>query len=252
MKILGVIPARFASSRLVGKPLLKIGEKPMVVHVYQNANQSKYIAHLVVATDHEEIYRTCQQWNCNVIMTSENHHSGTDRIIEVFQKMPQYDLILNIQGDEPFISAEAIDELIRVFFYKHDAEIATLVHKIETSEELWADSVVKCVKDIHGRALYFSRSAVPHLRNEKDPQTWHLKHTFWKHIGIYGYTNKALQAIQSLQPSQLEECEKLEQLRWLENGLRIYVGETNYQSFSVDTHEDYLKALALWEKNKHA
>lgn len=253
MKVLGVIPARFASTRLEGKPVLLIGDKPMVAHVYENASKSLYLDHVVIATDHPNIYETCQKLGYNVIMTSPAHPSGTDRVIEVAERFQDFDVIVNIQGDEPFLKPQSIDELLQVFIQYPQAEVATLIKKIEKSEDLWAESVVKCVKDAQGKALYFSRSAIPYLRGEKDKNLWHLKHDYWKHIGIYGYTQKALQKIKQLKNSSLEQSESLEQLRWLENGMQIYTAETHFQSLAVDTFEDYQKAVQYWEnlhKNK--
>lgn len=246
MKILGVIPARFASTRLEGKPLLMIGDKPMVVHVYQNAIKSKFLNYLVIATDHHQILETCQNYGCNVVLTSAQHPSGTDRVIEVSEKFHEYEVVVNIQGDEPFIHPQSIDELIQIFFHHPQAEIATLLMKITHSEDLWAGSVVKCVKALDGKALYFSRSVIPYLRNEKDKNSWHWKHDYWKHMGIYGYTFEALQKIKNLQFSSLEQSESLEQLRWLENGMQIYTAETSFSSLSVDTLEDYQRAIEYW------
>lgn len=249
MKFLGVIPARFASTRLEGKPLLMIGNKPMVIHVYHNASQS-LLNQLIIATDHPKIYEVCQQFQCNVIMTSPSHPSGTDRVIEVAEQFSDFDVFINIQGDEPFLNPQSINQLIHIFGENPQAEIATLIKKIETYEELWAESVVKCVKDHEGKALYFSRSVIPYLRNEKDKHLWHQKHSYWKHLGIYGYTYNALKKIQSLKMSSLELSESLEQLRWLENGLSIYTAETFNQSLAVDTFEDYQKALEYWKKHQ--
>ncbi len=249
MKVLGVIPARFASTRLEGKPILRIGDKPMVVHVYQNALKSSFLNKVVIATDHIHIYETCQKFGCNVIMTSESHPSGTDRVIEVSEQFLDFDVIINIQGDEPFLNSNSIDELVQIFIQNPNAEIATLVKKIDNSEDLWADSVVKCVKDSFGKALYFSRSVIPYLRSEKNKELWHQKHSFWKHLGIYGYTHKALQKIKMLNQSSLEQCESLEQLRWLENSLQIYTSETSFQSLAVDTLEDYHRAIQYWESH---
>ncbi len=250
MKVLLVIPARYASSRLMGKPLLKIGDKPMVVHVYHQAQKANLYHEIIVATDHQLIYDACQAFGCSVIMTSDKHLSGTDRVIEVSEKLPNFNLIINIQGDEPFIHPQSIDQLIKIFFDKPHAEIATLVKQIDCAEELWADSVIKCVKDTQGRALYFSRSVIPYLRNVQDKKLWHQTYNYWKHIGIYGYTQKALQKIKNLSTSSLEQSESLEQLRWLENGLSIFIAETSYHSLSVDTMEDYHNAITFWEQFK--
>jgi 3-deoxy-manno-octulosonate cytidylyltransferase (CMP-KDO synthetase) len=250
MKILGVIPARFASTRLEGKPLLLIGDKPMVVHVYQNALKSTSLNHVIIATDHQKIFDTCKDFGCHVIMTSHKHPSGTDRIIEVAKNFSDFDIIINIQGDEPFLNPQSINDLVQKFYQIKQAEIITLVKKIETSDELWSDSVVKCVKSSDGKALYFSRSVIPYLRNVKDKTIWHQTQTYWKHLGIYGYTQNALKKIQQLAPSSLENAENLEQLRWIENGISIYTSETAFQSLAVDTMEDYHKALKYWEEKK--
>ncbi len=214
----------------------------MIQRVYEQVKKSKLITDVIVATDNQQIFDHVTQFHGRVRMTKENHVSGTDRCYEALTlQKAQFDYVVNIQGDEPFIQPEQIDLLAGLLDGK--TEIATLVKKIEDPEQLVNPSVVKAVVALNGEALYFSRSTVPHIRNtpEKD---WLNKHTFYKHIGMYAYRTDVLKKLTSLPVSQLEKAESLEQLRWLENGFRIKVAETKTETIGIDTPEDLHKAVA--------
>ncbi len=244
MKILGVIPARYASTRFPGKPLADIGGMSVVERVYRQATKATCLSRVVVATDHDKIKEHVLGFGGKLAMTRADHASGTDRCNEVLsQQTDFFDYVINIQGDEPFIDPGQIDLLGS--FLDGSTEIATLVKAIEKSEDLFSPSVVKCVKDSNGQAMLFSRSAIPHVRNQSQSD-W-LKHCrFFKHIGMYGYRSDVLKKIASLSPSSLEKAESLEQLRWLENGYSIRAAETNLETLGIDTPEDLERAkLAL-------
>lgn len=244
--ILGIIPARYASTRFPGKPLADIGGKSMIQRVYEQVKKSKLIAEVIVATDNQQIMDHVTQFGGRVRMTKESHASGTDRCYEALTlQKAQFDYVINIQGDEPFIQPEQIDLLAGLLDGK--TEIATLVKKIEDSEQLFNPNVVKAVVASNGETLYFSRSTVPHIRNtpEKD---WLNKHTFYKHIGMYAYRTDVLKKLTALPVSPLEKAESLEQLRWLENGFRIKVAETKTETIGIDTPEDLNRAVLSLRK----
>ena len=239
--ILGIIPARYASTRFPGKPLVDIGGKSMIQRVYEQVKKSKLITDVIVATDNQQIFDHVTQFGGRVRMTKENHVSGTDRCYEALTlQKAQFDYVVNIQGDEPFIQPEQIDLLAGLL--DGTTEIATLVKKIEDPEQLVNPNVVKAVVAMNGEALYFSRSTIPHIRNtpEKD---WLNKQSFYKHIGMYAYRTDVLKKLTSLPVSQLEKAESLEQLRWLENGFRIKVAETKTETIGIDTPEDLNRAV---------
>ncbi len=243
MKILGIIPARYASTRFPGKPLAIIDRKPMIQRVYEQASKCTLLHSVYVATDDMRIADAVAAFGGKYVLTSDQHPSGTDRCLEAMQKISEseninYDAVINIQGDEPFIEPEAIETLAKSF-EQTEVQIATLAKLITNTEELQNPNAVKVVRDARNYALYFSRSPIPHIRNAA-AEEWTSKHRFYKHIGIYGYRNVVLEAITRLPISTLEKAENLEQLRWLENGFRIYVGETELESLSVDTPEDLL------------
>lgn len=239
MKIIGIIPSRYASERFPAKALVDIGGKTMVQRVYEQASKCKKIDKVVVATDHPKIKNAVEAFGGNVRMTATSHRSGTDRCCEVLDAEPGYDFAVNIQGDEPFIDPLQVDKLTALF--DTDTEIATLVKRIEDVEELSDPNIVKCVTGSGGRALYFSRSPIPYLRNAG--QHARLADTrYFKHIGLYGYRSDVLREIAGLPPSPLEQAESLEQLRWLENGYNIRVAETHLPSVGIDTPEDLKKA----------
>lgn len=243
MKILGIIPSRYASSRFPGKPLVDIGGKTMIQRVYEQASLSKSLTEVLVATDDERIFNHVSSFGGKVIMTSPNHFTGTERCAEVAEKYLQnWDLIVNIQGDEPFIQPSQIDMLSNCFD-DENTQIATLAKKIENLEELENQNVVKLVFAKSGMAIYFSRFPIPFVRNIDIKESKLEKHSFYKHIGLYAYRAEALKKITRLNPSALELAESLEQLRWMENGMGIKVGITEFDSTGIDTPEDLLKII---------
>lgn len=241
-KVLAVIPARYASTRFPGKPLVPINGKPMIQLVYEKVIASERIDLVVVATDDKRIFEVVENFGGNVMMTSEDHQSGTDRCGEVAIRHPDYDTVINIQGDEPFIPTAMIDELIG-FYQKHPSnQIATLSSRIDNLEDLKDPNVVKVVSDLNGKALYFSRHAIPFQRKYPIDQ-WLDHHSYFKHIGMYIFDRAVLIKLIKLNPSTLELQESLEQLRWIENGFEIVIENTQYSSIGIDTPEDLKNAL---------
>ena len=241
MNILGVIPARHASTRFPGKPLADLLGKSMVERVYRQCSKSKYLTDVVVATDHQLIYDHVIGFGGKASLTSPDHPSGTDRCYETFtQQTGRYDFVVNVQGDEPFIDPGQIDLLCQSL--DADTELATLIQKITTLEQLLAPSEAKVVLNHRREALYFSRSPIPFV--QKVAQEDWLKHsTFYRHMGLYAYRSDILKAITQLPVSPLERAESLEQLRWIENGYRIKTVETDAEDgMCVDTPEDLEKA----------
>ena len=236
MKILGIIPSRYASSRFPGKALVDINGKSMVQRVYLQALKSKTLAKTLVATDDNRIFEHVKALGGEVVMTSKDHKNGTERCLEALQKQTdKYDYVINIQGDEPFIDPDQIDLLASLL--DGQTELATLAKKIETEEEINSSNVNKVIWNKNHEALYFSRTALPYLRNvNKD--LWVNQQPYYKHIGIYGYRVDVLEEISLLHPSPLELAESLEQLRWLENGYTIKIAETEIDSTGIDTPED--------------
>ena len=231
MKVLGIIPARYYSSRFQGEPLADILGRSMVQRVYEQCLKSTTLTTVVVATDSEQIYNHVKKFNGNVMMSSDSHSSGTERCNEIIEKIKDpYDLIINIQGDQPYINPIQIDEIVKIFSNKK-IEIATLAKKITNKEDLKNPNVVKILFNEQYEAINFCRKTIE--------ERYHFKH-----IGIYGYTPKALQKICRLKIIKKEKQEKLEQLRWLENKYKIHVGITNYESISVDCPEDVMKIKA--------
>ncbi len=243
MKILGIIPARYSSTRFPGKPLVIIDDKPMIEHVWNGVKNTGLVDRVVVATDDKRILDTVTAFGGEAIMTSKNHKSGTDRCGEAIQKIGEdienYDVIINIQGDEPKVAAEHI-KLVVEAFNEPDTEIATLKKKITSLAELNSTNTVKVVCDLKGKALYFSRQPIPYLRGIAK-ELWMRRNKYYKHIGIYAFRREVLQQIVKLPQTQLEKCESLEQLRWLENGHNIVVRETTKESVAIDMPEDLLK-----------
>lgn len=243
MKAVGIIPARFNSTRFPGKPLADIKGKTMIRRVYEQAEKSDLLSAIFVATDDERIVTEVNSFSGNALMTSSKHQSGTDRCFELLEKIgkDKYDIVVNIQGDEPFIHPEQIDKVIRGF--KHEnVQISTLGHSITDSRDLISPSLVKIVRKANGEALYFSRSPIPFVR-ESSNKDWTKLHPYLKHIGIYAYRSKVLEEIVKLPVSALEKSESLEQLRWLENGYSIMVEITDKESFPVDYPEDLKKFI---------
>jgi len=242
MKILGVIPARYGSSRFPGKPLTNIMGKPMIQRVYEQANKCLLLDELIVATDDERIAECIATFHGKVVMTAENLKSGTERcnaVVTNLKEKEQFDVVVNIQGDEPYIDPQQIAQLAGCF-YSEETLIATLVKKINQADDLFNPNVVKVVFDRNYKALYFSRYAIPYLRGT-EMMNWLNCNDYYKHIGIYGYRTKILKSISLLPVSPLEKAESLEQLRWLENGYPISVKETEYESLSIDIPSDLLK-----------
>lgn len=242
MQILGIIPVRYQSSRFPGKALVDIQGKSMVQRVYQQALKSRGLAKVIVATDSSKIFRHISEIGGNVCMTREDHPSGTDRCQEAQEQQDQpFDFIVNIQGDEPFIAPEQIEELCEGL--GPDVQIATQAKLIEQPDDLNDPNCVKVVRDKTGKAIYFSRSPLPYQKN-KPVNQWLNTHRYYQHIGIYAYRTDILKEITGLPLSSLEKAEGLEQLRWLENGFEINVPLTRYRSYGIDTPEDLTKALA--------
>jgi 3-deoxy-manno-octulosonate cytidylyltransferase (CMP-KDO synthetase) len=240
MTIIGIIPARYASTRFPGKPLVDIGGKSMIQRVYEQAKKSKRLSEVLVATDDARIEEHVKSFNGKVVMTSDQHQSGTDRCFEAMQAFSvKADVIINIQGDEPFINPEQIDEIASCF-QTPDVQLATLVKKINTDEELFNVNIPKVVLNTQKEAIYFSRQTIPFIRGKKQEE-WLKNHTYYKHIGIYAYKASILKEITSLKPTTLELSEGLEQLRWIENGYKIKVELTDYESVAVDVPDDLQK-----------
>jgi 3-deoxy-manno-octulosonate cytidylyltransferase (CMP-KDO synthetase) len=239
IKFLGIIPARYASTRFPGKPLALVNGVPMIQRVYQQALLAFQTVY--VATDDERIMSAVKGFGGKVVMTSPTHPSGTDRICEALQTIEReentrYNVVFNVQGDEPYIQAEALNQL-KLCFENPSTHIATLAKPIHSVDDILNPNHVKLVKDNTGKALYFSRSPIPYLRNVPQDQ-WTEKYPYLKHLGIYAYRVDVLKEITKLSPSSLELAESLEQNRWIENGYNIRVEITEYESISIDTPED--------------
>ena len=213
----------------------------MIQRVYEQSRKATKLSQAIVATDDQRIYDHVKSFGGEVMMTSTEHQTGTDRCAEVLESLSGVDVVINIQGDEPFIHPERIDQLAEIMS-KEDVEIGTLVKKIEVSEDLFSNTVVKVVKSMNDQAIYFSRSPIPHQKSlaEKD---WLANATYYKHVGMYGYRSDVLKSVSKLAQTPLEIAESLEQLRWLENGYSIQLAETEHESNSVDTPEDLDRLL---------
>ena len=240
-RILGVIPARFASSRFPGKALAPLAGKPLLQHVYERASQARYLSKLVIASDDDRIAKAARSFGAPVQMTRPDHLSGTDRVAEVASS-DHADVIVNIQGDEPLIDPAAIDAAALALLDDPDLPMATLKKLIEISSEIDNPNVVKVVSNLAGDAIYFSRCPIPYLRDRS-----HGEIGYYKHIGLYVYRREFLLAYSGLPVGPLEQAERLEQLRAIENGYRIRVVETEYESIGVDTPEDLERLAALFE-----
>ena len=234
--IIGIIPARYASQRLNAKPLVDIKGLPMIIRVWQNASASKYINKIIIATDDERIADVCVQFNCPFVMTAPKLNSGTERVFSAYKILNKnQDIIVNIQGDEPLLQAKDIDNLLDQFL-KTNFDVGTLITKIKTSDEIFNSNNVKVVLDKNNCAMYFSRAAIPFIR-DLSQEHWHKKN-YWKHIGVYAYRKNALETFINQPQSDLENYEKLEQLRLLELGYNFYCVETDSNLISVDTQAD--------------
>jgi 3-deoxy-manno-octulosonate cytidylyltransferase (CMP-KDO synthetase) len=235
MKVIAVIPARLASTRLPRKMLREINGKPLTLWVYDALRRCSRLDDLILATDSEEILRVCTKHECNVRMTSDKHRSGTERVHEISQSVAA-DVYINVQGDEPMVRPEQIDTIIDLMA-RNEVMVGTLKTSART-EDVGNPNAVKVVTDSSGKALYFSRATIPHDRDGRHPK-------YFKHLGIYAYRKAALDRFVGLPESSLERAERLEQLRFLENGIPIYAAETPFDSIGVDTEEDLQRVQAL-------
>lgn len=229
-----IIPARYGSSRLEGKPLIEVNGKPIIQWVYEKAQQAKLADIIIVATDDERIFNAVKAFGGNVEMTSADHKCGSDRIREVAERHPEISYIVNLQGDEPLIKPESIDAVARNVQEDDKADISTLIRILKDEKEINNPNLVKCVIDNNGYALYFSRSKIPYERNTGIA-------TFYGHLGIYGYKREALIKMTSLPQTPLEKTESLEQLRALENGMKIKTSIVDFVPVGIDTKEDLEK-----------
>jgi 3-deoxy-D-manno-octulosonate cytidylyltransferase len=238
MKVIAVIPARFASTRFPGKPLALLAGKPMILHVLEAVQKTALFNDVLVATDDERIFQVVQNAGGKAVLTSSNHQSGSDRIAEVVKNL-DVDIIFNVQGDEPFISGQALKDL-RQTFEDESVQVASLMHEISDLSDICNPNMVKVVCAQNGDALYFSRSAIPFDRDAK------TDFSFWKHVGVYAYRKSALLQFVSLPQGTLEKVESLEQLRLLENGIAIRMIPTTYTGMGIDTPADLQKAELLF------
>ncbi|GAB2786676.1 3-deoxy-manno-octulosonate cytidylyltransferase (CMP-KDO synthetase) [Hymenobacter luteus] len=242
MQAIGIIPARYASTRLPGKPLVDLAGQSMIQRVVAQARQAS-LSRVIVATDDERILAHVRGFGGEAVLTSADHPSGTDRIWDAYQQLQTTaDCIINIQGDEPFIHPAQIDALVRLFDQPQPPQLATLVKPVVNKEELFSPHLPKVVRDAAGHALYFSRHPLPYQR-QQDPANWLQHHRYLRHIGLYAYRPDVLAEITQLPPSALELAESLEQLRWLEHGYRILTAETELETIGIDTPEDVERAL---------
>ncbi len=247
MNFTGIIPARYSSSRFPGKPLVIINGKSMIQRVYEQAEKADVLSDIIVATDDEKINNHVKSFNGKVMMTSPNHQSGTERCNEVIELLKnsspgnKLDVVINIQGDEPLIDPVQIKKVASCFTNKN-IQIATLLKKISSNEELFNFNIVKSVFDKNNQAIYFSRQPIPFLSGENNSE-WLNFCNYYKHIGIYAYRADILKEITNLKPSPLEIAESLEQLRWIENGYKINIALTDIESYAVDSPEDLKKII---------
>lgn len=237
MKILGIIPARYNSSRFPGKPLIDLKGKTMIQRVYEGAQQSQKIDTIVVATDDPRIVSEVQRFGGQVMLTKSTHQSGTDRCAEVLERFPDYDIVINIQGDEPLVSAEQLDTLLSAFT-EPQTQIATLVNPEVSQEDLNNPNRIKVLENAKHQAIYFSRSALPNMHYAKT-----TAFPWLRHIGLYAYRTDILLNVSKLEPCLLEQAESLEQLRWLYYGFSIQLVRTNIETPNIDVPEDVQKVL---------
>jgi 3-deoxy-manno-octulosonate cytidylyltransferase (CMP-KDO synthetase) len=243
-RVVAIIPARYASQRLPGKPLADIAGKPMIQHVYERAARATLVHDVVVATDHERIASAVRGFGGRAVITSESCQSGTDRIAYVAKDLHDADIIVNVQGDEPLIESAMIDEAVRPLLNGSTVPVGTLVHRIEAESDLINPNIVKVVLDRTGACLYFSRAAIPFGR-DRAPKDWLRHHVYFKHIGLYVFRRDFLLQYTEMHQTPLEQTEKLEQLRILEYGYAIRAVVTTYDSVPVDTPDDLERVRAL-------
>ncbi len=235
-----IIPARYGSSRLKGKPLIEVNGKPIIQWVFEKAVKATLADRVIIATDNEEILQTCLLFGAEAEMTSETHNCGSERIMEVVDRHPEITHIVNLQGDEPLIKPESIDEVIKNIIEDKNADISTLVRVLKDKKDIENPNLVKCVVDNNGYAMYFSRSKIPFERNEGHA-------TFYGHLGIYGYKREALAKMTSLPQTSLELSESLEQLRALQYGMKIKTSVVDFIPVGIDTVEDLEKFKKIVE-----
>jgi 3-deoxy-manno-octulosonate cytidylyltransferase (CMP-KDO synthetase) len=246
--IVGIIPARFASSRLMGKPLADIGGKPMIQHTWQSAKKAKLLDKVVIAVDDEKVFQVAKSFGAEVYLTPREIASGSDRIAIVASKLPEAQIIVNIQGDEPFIKGKMIDEAIEPLLFDKKVSLSTLAKKITTVDEMKAASVVKVVFDYNNYAMYFSRAPIPYARDARTNLERVENAEMYKHVGLYVYRKEVLQKFTTLRQTDLEMTEKLEQLRFLEHDFKMKIVVTEYDSLSVDTPKDLELARRYYER----
>ena len=246
MKVLGIIPARYESSRFPGKPLIDIDGKSMIQRVYEQAKKSSLINKLIVATDDSRIYDHVLSFGGDVMMTSANHTSGTDRCGEVIKEYVDFDIAINIQGDEPLIKPEQLNSVLEMFKDKN-VQIGTLIKKLTNIDDILNPNRIKVVLDKDQNGIYFSRSPIPFIANV-DQSKWLLKARFWKHIGIYAWRIETLKELLDLEKTELEKVESLEQLRWIYNGYKIATVETTIETPNIDVPQDLAKVLSILKK----
>ena len=249
--IVGIIPARFASTRLKGKPLVDIGGKPMLQHTYESVKKSKLLTDIIIATDDERVYEVAKSFGAKVQMTPKDILTGSDRIAYVAKKIATAEIIVNIQGDEPFIPGKMIDEVIEPLLFDKKVSVTTIARRILDVYELNSPDIPKVVFDYSNYALYFSRSPIPFVRETISDKKKLRKADIYKHIGIYAFRKHKLLEFTSLKPTDLEKFEKLEQLRMLENGIRIKIVVTDRESISVDTKDDLEDARLFYQNLKN-
>ncbi len=247
--ILGVIPARYASTRFPGKPLIDIDGKPMIQRVYEQAKQAKLLSDVIVATDDERIFNAVEQFGGKAMMTSASIPSGTERVATIAEKLDAYSYFINIQGDEPYVQPSQIDQVAQILKESEEVDMATLVKEIKDLEVLNDPKYVKVILGADGYAVYFSRAAIPYCRDLSNQSAWLKAYPYYKHISIYGFKRFVLLQIPHMPTVVSEQAESLEQLRWLGNGYRIKVGITTQETVSVDTPQD-LRKLKEFKENQ--
>jgi len=248
--IVGIIPARYASTRLKGKALIDIGGKPMLQHTYESAKKSKLLTEIIIATDDKRIFQVAKNFGAKVRMTPKDILTGSDRIAYVAKKLTTAKIIVNIQGDEPFIPGKMIDEAIGPLLFEKKISVTTLAKRITEVKELNSADIPKVVFDYNNYALYFSRSPIPFVREDISNKKKLKKADIYKHIGLYAYRRQTLLEFTSLKPTDLEQFEKLEQLRMLENGIKIKIVVTDRESISIDTKEELEVARRFYKSLK--
>ncbi|MBN2009263.1 3-deoxy-manno-octulosonate cytidylyltransferase [candidate division KSB1 bacterium] len=248
-KVLAVIPARYASTRFPGKPLVEILGKPMIQRVYEQAEKARTLDHVIVATDDQRIFDTVEQFGGEVEMTSSDLRNGTERVAAVASKF-NYDIVVNVQGDEPFIDPDAIDAAVSLLIQDSSAQMGTLVKPIDTIDELVNKNLPKVILDQQQQAIYFSRSPIPFIRDVASTNEWLNHHRYYRHIGLYVYRNSFLPIYISLPETPLERAEKLEQLRAIENGYRIKVAIVEHAPEGIDTPDDLQTLIYKLKENE--